>query len=133
MYKNMHTCYLQMTNEIFGDNGSKDNSVVKEFEKLTNSMGAFRNENPGLVRERNYAENVKRKYIFPYADSFFDKEAVSQFFSSGMIIEDSGEVNEDYYIDREFRGETTGKYKQETNKSISVSKSGVKGNKRGKY
>ena len=34
-------------------------------------------------------------------------------------VEDSGENNEDYYVDQEIPGETIGKYKQETSKSNS--------------
>ena len=43
----------------------------------------------------------------------------SQFFCSGIEVEDSGENNEDYYVDQEIPGETIGKYKQETSKSNS--------------
>ena len=48
-----------------------------------------------------------------------EREGPSQFFCSGIEVEDSGENNEDYYVDQEIPGETIGKYKQETSKSNS--------------
>ena len=35
---------------------------------------------------------------------------------SSIEVEDSGENNEDYYVDQEIPGEIIGKYKQETSK-----------------
>ena len=37
-------------------------------------------------------------------------------FCSSIELEDSGENNEDYYVDQEIPGEIIGKYKQETSK-----------------
>jgi hypothetical protein len=33
MYKNLHVSYLQIENEVFGDEESRNVSVVKEFER----------------------------------------------------------------------------------------------------
>jgi len=40
MYKNMHASYLEMSDEIFGEDELKF-SVIKEFEKFCNNIGMF--------------------------------------------------------------------------------------------
>ena len=119
MYKNLHVSYLQMANELFGEKGSKNASVVKEFERLATRMGIFTNEDYNSVNEENFCEKITKKYVFQPMPLLLEKEGPTQFFASGIEIEDSGENNEDYYVDQELGGETIGKYKQETNKSSS--------------
>ncbi|MCQ2965107.1 MAG: hypothetical protein MJ203_06040, partial [archaeon] len=121
MYKNLHVSYLQMANEIFGDKGGSNASLTKEFERLSNTMGLFTNEDFSASVESNYCERINKKYVFQPMQILLEKEGHTQFFSSGIEIEDSGENNEDYYVDRELDGETIGKYKQDTNKSKSSS------------
>ena len=119
MYKNLHVSYLQMANELFGEKGSnsKNASIVKEFERLANRMGMFTNEDYTNVTEENFCEKINKTYVFQPMPLLLEKEGPTQFFASGIEIEDSGENNEDYYVDQELGGETIGKYKQETNKS----------------
>ena len=119
MYKNLHVSYLQMANEIFGEKGAKNASVIKEFERLAVKMGIFTNEDYHCVNEENFCEKITKKYVFQPMPLLLEKEGPTQFFASGIEIEDSGENNEDYYVDQELGGETVGKYKQETNKSSS--------------
>ena len=117
LYKNMHVSYLQMANEIFGDKGTKNASVIKEFERLSARMGTFTNEDYNYPNEENYCEKIMKKYIFQPMQVLIDKEGPSNFFCSGIEVEDSGENNEDYYVDQDIAGETIGKYKQDTSKS----------------
>ena len=119
MYKNLHVSYLQMANELFGEKGTKNASVVKEFERISTRMGLFTNEDYNSVNEENFCEKITKKYVFQPMPLLLEKEGPTQFFASGIEIEDSGENNEDYYVDQELGGETIGKYKQETNKSNS--------------
>jgi hypothetical protein len=119
MYKNLHVSYLQMANELFGEKGTKNASVVKEFERIVTKMGVFTNEDYNTRNEENFCEKVTKKYVFQPMPLLLEKEGPTQFFASGIEIEDSGENNEDYYVDQELGGETIGKYKQETNKSSS--------------
>ena len=119
MYKNLHVSYLQMANELFGEKSTKNASVVKEFERLVTKMGIFTNEDYNSVNEENFCEKITKKYVFQPMPLLLEKEGPTQFFASGIEIEDSGENNEDYYVDQELGGETIGKYKQETNKSSS--------------
>ena len=121
MYKNLHVSYLQMANELFGEKGSNKNaSIAKEFERLANRMGMFTNEDYTSVTEENFCEKITKSYVFQPMPLLLEKEGPTQFFNSGIEIEDSGENNEDYYVDQELGGETIGKYKQETNKSSSI-------------
>ena len=118
IYKDFHLFVLQMINEIFGDNGCKNASVVKEFERFSTRMGIFINENYNHSNEENYCEKVMKKYIFQPIQALSDKEIPSNFFFSGIVEEDSGENNVDYYVDQDTIGETIGKYKQDTSRSI---------------
>ena len=119
LYKNLHVSYLQMANEMFGDKGEKNASVVKEFERLATRMGIFTNEDYNNPNEENFCEKINKKYVFQPMQVLLEREGPSQFFCSGIEVEDSGENNEDYYVDQEIPGETIGKYKQETSKSNS--------------
>jgi hypothetical protein len=119
LYKNLHVSYLQMANEMFGDKGEKNASVVKEFERLATRMGIFTNEDYNNPNEENFCEKISKKYVFQPMQVLLEREGPSQFFCSGIEVEDSGENNEDYYVDQEIPGETIGKYKQETSKSNS--------------
>ena len=87
---------------------------MKEFK-----IGVFTNEDYNSVNEENFCEKMTKRYVFQPMSLLLEKEGPTQFFSSGIEIEDSGENNEDYYVDQELGGETIGKYKQETNKSSS--------------
>jgi hypothetical protein len=119
MYKNLHVSYLQMANELFGEKGAngKNASIIKEFERHAYRMGMFTNEDYTSVTEENFCEKINKTYVFQPMPLLLEKEGPTQFFNSGIEIEDSGENNEDYYVDQELGGETIGKYKQETNKS----------------
>ena len=119
MYKNLHVSYLQMANELFGEKGEKNGSVIKEFERIATRMGIFTNEDYNSINEENFCEKITKRYVFQPMPLLLEKEGPTQFFASGIEIEDSGENNEDYYVDQELGGETIGKYKQETNKSSS--------------
>ena len=119
MYKNLHVSYLQMANELFGEKSEKNASVVKEFERIVTKMGMFTNEDYNSINEENFCEKITKRYVFQPMPLLLEKDGPTQFFASGIEIEDSGENNEDYYVDQELGGETIGKYKQETNKSSS--------------
>ena len=65
MYKNLHSSYLQMADEFFGED-SINPSVIKEFEIFGNNVGMFTAETPQVGEELNkkYYANVEKKYIF---------------------------------------------------------------------
>ena len=64
MYKSMHVSYLQMANEVFGE--EEDNpSVMKEFERFTNNIGMFSGEEPlNDELSKKYVKTVQKKYVF---------------------------------------------------------------------
>ena len=65
MYKNLHVSYLQMANEVFGDEESSYNaSVVKEFERFGTDVGMWGNEDPNIPTESAYVKSVNKKYVF---------------------------------------------------------------------
>ena len=66
MYKNLHSSYLQMADEIFGDENSINPSVFKEFERFGTNVGMFRGQEPEIDEELNkkYYSIVDKKYVF---------------------------------------------------------------------
>ena len=69
MYKNLHVSYLQMANEVFGDEETTTNaSVVKEFERFGTDVGMWGNEDPNNPTETSYVKSINKKYIFETLD-----------------------------------------------------------------
>lgn len=64
MYKNMHLSFLEMSNDIFGDDNSLNPSVLKEFERFGDGVGMWANEDPNLMKEAGLCRGFKRKYFF---------------------------------------------------------------------
>ena len=66
MYKNLHSSYLQMADEIFGDENTINPSVFKEFERFGTNVGMFRGQEPEIDEELNkkYYSIVDKKYVF---------------------------------------------------------------------
>ena len=66
MYKNLHASYLQMADEIFGDDNNINPSVFKEFERFGTNVGMFTGQEPEIDEELNkkYYSTVDRKYVF---------------------------------------------------------------------
>jgi hypothetical protein len=66
MYKNLHASYLQMADEIFGDDNNVNPSVFKEFERFGTNVGMFTGQEPEVDEELNkkYYSTVDKKYVF---------------------------------------------------------------------
>ena len=66
MYKNLHASYLQMADEIFGDENNINPSVFKEFERFGTNVGMFTGQEPEIDEELNkkYYSIVDKKYVF---------------------------------------------------------------------
>ena len=62
MYKNLHLSYIQMANDVFGDD--ENVSVIKEFERFGNEIGAWSNENINRKEESKYSSIIQRKFIY---------------------------------------------------------------------
>ena len=65
MYKNLHASYLQMADEIFGEDKINP-SVFKEFERFGSNVGMFTGQEPEIDEELNkkYYSSVDKKYVF---------------------------------------------------------------------
>ena len=93
MYKNLHVSYLQMANEVFGDEESSYNaSVVKEFERFGTDVGMWGNEDPNIPTETGYVKSVNKKYIFETLDNennkFFDEYNTDVEIKKEIIVSD---------------------------------------------
>ena len=65
IYKNLHMTYLEISNSLFGDEGShRDTSVIKEFERFGTSVGMWENEKPSEKSEEKYVKKIKTSYVF---------------------------------------------------------------------
>ena len=66
MYKNLHASYMQMADEIFGDENNINPSVFKEFERFGTNVGMFTGQEPEIDEELNkkYYSTVDKKYVF---------------------------------------------------------------------
>ena len=64
MYKNLHVSYLQMVDEVFGEEDEINPSLIKEFERFGNNLGMFNNEQPGVLDNKGFYTSVQKKYIF---------------------------------------------------------------------
>ena len=49
IYKNLHTSYLKIVNEVFYDEDEINLSIIKEFEYFGNNLGMFNNVEPGVL------------------------------------------------------------------------------------
>ena len=65
MYKNLHASYLQMADEIFGEDKINP-SVFKEFERFGSNVGMFTGQEPEVDEELNkkYYSSIEKKYTF---------------------------------------------------------------------
>ena len=68
LYKHFHVNYLEMANNVFGEQDSNP-SVIKEFERFGSNVGIWENEKP------DYAERIKhsKSKKISYSTSTFKK------------------------------------------------------------
>ena len=110
MYKSMHVSYLQMANEVFGE--EEDNpSVMKEFERFTNNIGMFSGEEPlNDELSKKYVKTVQKKYVFKNNVIDDEHSGSKKYTKNTEDIKEIDEDNQDFYVDRD--SETTGKFKK---------------------
>ena len=65
MYKNLHASYMQMADEIFGDD-EVNPSVIKQFEMFGNNVGMFTAQDAEVNEEisKKYYTTVDKRYTF---------------------------------------------------------------------
>jgi hypothetical protein len=105
MYRNLHVSYLQMANEVFGDEDENNPSVIKEFERFGSNLGMFNSEDAQMNEEINkrYYSNVTKKYVFNSTvyEENKTEEKVDSKISSMEKIEDSSIKNDDFKVQNE--------------------------------
>ena len=96
MYKNLHASYLQMADEIFGDDNNINPSVFKEFERFGTNVGMFTGQEPEIDEELNkkYYSAVDKKYVFTNRTSGTIPVKISKILSSQEYLEEEEEEEE---------------------------------------
>jgi hypothetical protein len=94
MYKNLHASYMQMADEIFGDD-EVNPSVIKQFEMFGNNVGMFTAQEPEVGEElkKKYYTSVDKRYVFKN-DGETSNELRKTFTESRTIMEKEEEYEE---------------------------------------
>ena len=94
MYKNLHASYMQMADEIFGDD-EVNPSVIKQFEMFGNNVGMFTAQEPEVGEEMNkkYYTAVDKRYVFKN-DREISNEMRKSYSRKQQIIMEKEEVKE---------------------------------------
>ena len=64
LYKHLHVNYLEMVNDVFGEEERANPSVIKEFERFGANVGMWENEHPDFIEESNFCKNVSKRFSF---------------------------------------------------------------------
>jgi hypothetical protein len=66
MYRNLHASYMQMADEMFGNDNNLNPSIIKEFENFGLNVGMFTGQEPSMDEKMNkkFYSNVDRRYVF---------------------------------------------------------------------
>ena len=119
MYKNLHASYMQMADEIFGDD-EVNPSVIKQFEMFGNNVGMFTAQEPEVGEEMNkkYYTTVDKRYVFKN-DREISNEMRKSYIKKQQIIVEKEEAKEiEEYSSSE---------KKPKNKDLSSSFKAIKG------
>ena len=108
MYKNMQLSYLNMTNELFGEN-VENPGVLKEFEDLGGRMGMFNGHSTEVIVSKQQFTTTKQ------SKTYYKSVPVSEEYHLDSNP-DLGESSE-YYYDGGVGDSTQGRYKSETPKN----------------
>jgi hypothetical protein len=107
LYKHFHVNYLEMANNVFGEQDSNP-SVIKEFERFGSNVGIWENEKP------DYAERIKhsKSKKIVYSTSTFKK----------LLKQKEEEDKKEKKIELEDEKEDKKEYKKEEKKKDKKSK-----------
>ena len=102
MYKNLHASYMQMADEIFGDD-EVNPSVIKQFEMFGNNVGMFTAQEPEVGEElkKKFYTTVDKRYVFKN-DGVSNSE-FKQSFINDQIMMKKEEVEEEKEVISENR------------------------------
>ena len=77
LYKHLHVNYLEMVNDVFGEEEQANPSVIKEFERFGANVGMWENEHPGFIEGSNYCKNIQKRFSF-HAPSGLSKKTIKE-------------------------------------------------------
>jgi hypothetical protein len=77
LYKHLHVNYLEMVNDVFGEEEHSNPSVIKEFERFGANVGMWENEHPGFIEGSNFCKNIQKRFSF-HAPSGFTKNIMKE-------------------------------------------------------
>ena len=78
LYKHLHVNYLEMVNDVFGEEEQANPSVIKEFERFGANVGMWENEHPGFVEESNFCKNVQKRLSFHAPGGILPKPEIKE-------------------------------------------------------
>ena len=135
MYKNLHASYLQMADEIFGDDNNINPSVFKEFERFGANVGMFTGQDAEVDEELNkkYYSTVDKKYVFTTRASMslpVSKKIIkTEEYEEEQLIEGEGGEGQEGEIRHSNTHKVEDKYKQYKEKGFASKKYFTKKNK----
>ena len=119
MYKNLHASYMQMADEIFGDD-EVNPSVIKQFEMFGNNVGMFTGQEANVSEDLNkkYYTTVEKKYVFKN-DSSSIIDLRKAYTRQKIIMEKGMEEEKEAYSERgPVNKDLTHSFKKESNKEF---------------
>ncbi len=93
LYKHLHVNYLEMVNDVFGEEEQTNPSVIKEFERFGANVGMWENEHPGFVEGSNFCKNVQKRFSFHAPAMSLPKQDIKE-------IKEVKEIKEEEYISK---------------------------------
>ena len=119
MYKNLHASYMQMADEIFGDD-EVNPSVIKQFEMFGNNVGMFTGQDAEVSEDlkKKFYTTVDKRYVFK-KDEATNSELRKTFTKSEIIVEKE-EVKEEKEIvsERPINKDLSRSFKEESGKKF---------------
>ena len=109
LYKNFHINYLEMVNDVFGEEKNENPSVIKEFERFGANVGMWENEHPDFVEESKYCQNVRKNFKF-YRPKEWDNK------NKQIKVEEEKEIKEGNEI-KETKKDKIKKYEEKKDKN----------------
>ena len=97
MYKNLHASYMQMADEIFGDD-EVNPSVIKQFEMFGNNVGMFTAQDAEVSEDlkKKFYTTVDKRYVFKNEGT--TNSEMRKTFTKSQIIMEEEEMKEEKEI-----------------------------------
>ena len=115
LYKNFHINYLEMVNDVFGEEQLENPSVIKEFERFGANVGMWENERPNFTEGNKFCKKVQKKFFFHRPKTFGEKEIMKS--NEKMEeVKDVKEIKEDKKVEKNIKERKEDKKEEDDNK-----------------